>query len=585
MLKKVYILIFLAAAIGIAARNRVSDEDDFARRKKFDYFFLEGLNLKTAGKYDASFEMFRHCLTIDSTSSAALYELSSYYIQLNQNDKAIELLKKCIAYSPDNEEYHGILATLLFNNDMFGEAADEYELLVKMSPSKLELKYFLAESYSRMGEISKAIEIYNVMENEMGINEAISMEKYRLYMTLEKKEEAFNELVRLVEKYPSEPRYQIILGDLYLQQNDTEKALKYYTKAHETDPQSPYYPVSMANYYDRTGQSDSAKKQINEALINERLDVNTKLNILARYIIMLQRSKQDFESANTLFTTLIEQHPDELRLKLAFGEFLASQKKFDEARFQYQLVTEIEPENIDAWQQLLKVAVQQEDMDEILRISQKCKLLFPEEFIFQFYVGIMYAQKGEYQAALETMDTLLVHIPSDNKLLMSDIYGQRGDIYFRLKDIDNAFDAYEKALKYNDKNIGVLNNYAYYLSLLKKDLTKAERMSALSIKMEPDNPTYIDTYAWIFFVQGNYALAKIYMEQAVSKSKSAELYDHYGDILYMSGEKEKAVEQWVKAKEAGKKSPTLEKKIDEQKYYEETEDELFNNVNESSNEN
>ena len=119
-----------------------------------------------------------------------------------------------------------------------------------------------------------------------------------------------------------------------------------------------------------------------------------------------------------------------------------------------------------------------------------------------------------------------------------------------------AYKAYDEALKYNDKNVVVLNNYAYFLSLEKKDLKKAERMSALAVKLEPNNSTYLDTYAWIFFVQGNYTLAKIYhRERALPtiRPKSSELVDHYGDILFMSGDKEKALEQWKKAKEMGKR--------------------------------
>ena len=136
--------------------------------------------------------------------------------------------------------------------------------------------------------------------------------------------------------------------------------------------------------------------------------------------------------------------------------------------------------------------------------------------------------------------------------------------------MDQAYKAYDEALMYNDKNVVVLNNYSYFLSLEKKDLKKAERMSAQCIKLEPDNATYLDTYAWIFFVQGNYTLAKIYIARALEKDKptSAELVDHYGDILFMNGDKEKAVEQWKKAKEMGKDSEILNRKIAEQQYIE-----------------
>ena len=573
-----FIVHFTCVSVAAQTRQKLSP----AEERKFDYFFYEGLKLKHAEKFDASFEMFRHCLDIDSTSSVALSELSSYYILFNQPENAVSLMKKAVEYTPDNHEYRNTLATLLFNLDMYGEAADEYEILSNIYPEKPELNFYLAESYARMGEIGKAIDTFNALENLLGMFEALSMEKYRLYMTLQQPDSALNEIKKLGEKFPTESRYPIILGDLYLQQNNNTEALRYFQKALEIDPESPFYPVSMANYYEKTGQGDSAKLQIQAALVNERLDINTKLRILERYIRQLLISSQDIEGANSLFETLLEQHPDESQLKLNYGQFLFALDKFDEARFQIQLVTESEPENIEAWQQLFQLAIQTDDLDEAIRICNKCRDIFPDETLFSYYLGSVYYQKKNFQSAIETLEEAIPLIPNENRNLKSNFYSLKGDTYFKMRETDKAFNAYEEALKYNDKNIMTLNNYAYYLSLLKKDLSKAERMSALTIKMEPNNATYIDTYAWIFFKQGNITLAKLYIERAISKdlTNSAELVDHYGDILYVSGDKEKAVEQWIKAKELGKNTVTVNKKIAEKTYFEETEDELFSEIDE-----
>jgi len=585
MKKKIDSQIFILAALlsvtlispSLYAEEGVRQRLSIADQRKFDYFYYEGVNLKNAGKIDAALDMFRHCLSIDSTSSVVLFEIASYCIQVDKMDQAVGLMKNAVQYTPDNQEYRRTLATLLFNAGMFGEAVDEYEILSDKFPEKPEFLYYLAESYSRMGDIEKALETYDRLENFIGMNEALTMEKYQLYMTLEQPDKAFNELKKLAAKYPTESRYLLIIGDLYLQLGDKKHSLEYYEKAHQADPESPYYHVSMANYYEMLNLGDSAKNQINSALVNEALDVNIKLNILARYIVQQQRSKQDTEGITKLFNTLLEQHPDEARLRLAYGEYLSMSNKNDEARFQYQIVTESEPGNIAAWQQLLNISLQTRDYDEVIRICGKCQELFPEYMEFYLYQGIAYFQKKEYQSAIDTYQSAIPLIPAENKALISDFYGQIGDTYFRMQQTDKAFEAYEESLNYNDKNIGILNNYAYYLSLLKKDLTKAERMSAMSIKLEPENATYLDTYAWIFFVQGNYSLARMYIESAIAKDRrsSAELFDHYGDILYLSGEKEKAVEQWIKAREAGKKSVTLEKKIAEKTYFEETKEELF----------
>ncbi|MCD8262735.1 MAG: tetratricopeptide repeat protein [Tannerellaceae bacterium] len=543
---------------------------DAAQQRKFDYFFYEGINLKSAGKYDAAFEAFNHALEIDSTASSVLYELSAFYAQLNQADKTVDMLRRAVANSPGNFTYRMALAGINRSLGMYTEAAEEYQRLVNEYPEKSELNYYLAEALTQQGEIGRAIEAFDALEQSVGMNEAFSMQKFRLYSLLEETGNAFQEIEKLAIKYPMELRYPIILGDLYLEKRDTVNALANYQRAYAIDPGNPYYIVSMANYYEVVGDKETAKQQIYSALVNEKLDVKTKINILSRYIIGLQQTQKGTESANTLFQTLLEQHPEDIELKQMYASLLIAQGNNEEARFQLQLITEMEPENVAAWQQMLNLVLRSEDVEEVIRICRKCMELFPDAPEFHFYLGIAYYQQKEYQKALDAYQEGLDIIPAENPMLKSDFYGQIGDIYYQIDQMDQAYQAYDEALKHNDKNIVVLNNYSYFLALDKKELKKAERMSAQCIKMEPDNPTYLDTYAWIFFVQGNYTLAKIYIENALEKDKTnnAELVDHYGDILYMSGEQEKAVEQWVKAKEFGKEGAVIDRKIAEKRYIE-----------------
>ncbi|MBN2660665.1 MAG: tetratricopeptide repeat protein [Tannerellaceae bacterium] len=546
-------------------------QQDNAQQRKLDYFFYEGVKLKNAGKFDAAFDLFSHCLEIDSTASPVLYELSSFYVEMNKPEKAVGLLQSAVNYAPDNFTYRMALASVSRGLGMFSDASAEYQTLIDKFPDKTDLNYYLAESLTQEGEISKAIEAYDALENSVGMNEAISIQKYKLYNTLNEPEKAMKEIQKLADKYPMEARYQIVMGDLYLEKNDTDKALLCYNKAHEIDPSNPYYIVSMANYYEIVGDKEAAETQIRSALVNNDLDVDTKVNILSRYVVRLQQNKQDIEGANTLFKTLLEQHPEETELKLMYGSLLAMQDKTEEARFQFQLVTEMEPDNAGAWQQLLNLSLKADNMEEVKRICIKCQELFPNAPEYYFYLGIAHYQLKEYDKALETYQAGIRIIDKENTSQLSDFYGQIGDIYYQQKNVTKAYEAYEEALKYNDKNIVVLNNYSYFLTLDKKELKKAERMSAQCIKLQPDNSTYLDTYAWVFFTQGNYTLAKIYIENAISKdsTNSSELADHYGDILYMNGEKEKALEQWKKAKELGKQSETLDRKIAEQIYIEE----------------
>ena len=552
-----------------ASLNQLSPE----QQRKFDYFYYEAANLKNAGKYDAAYDLFSYCLSLDTASSPVLYELAMFQLQRNRPEKAVEMLKSAVAHSDDNFTYRMTLAGLYRNLGMYGEASDSYEELVKRYPDKSELNYYLADALTQEGEIGAAIDAYNVLESTMGMNETLSLQKFKLYQTLKQPDKAFEEIEKLANKYPMNARYRLLMGDLHLENEETEKALTCYQKAHEIDPDDPRYIVSMANYYDQTGDKEAAEQEIRDALVNEKLDVETKVGILSRYVQRLQQTQQGIENANSLFQTLLDQHPEDTELKLMYGSLLMAQQKEEEAKFQFQLVTEMEPSNEAAWQQLLNMALKREDIPEVIRICTKCKEVFPESPEYYFYLGIGYYMQEKYQESLDTYYAGLKIIPEENGVVKSNFYGQIGDLYYQMKKMDEAYKAYDEALKYNENNAPVLNNYSYFLTLDKKDLKKAERMAAQCIKLEPDNATYLDTYAWVFFVQGNYTLAKIYIENALSKdtTNSAELVDHYGDILYMSGEKDKALEQWKKAKEMGKDTDVLKQKIAKGIYIEDTE--------------
>lgn len=143
--------------------------------------------------------------------------------------------------------------------------------------------------------------------------------------------------------------------------------------------------------------------------------------------------------------------------------------------------------------------------------------------------------------------------------MASDIYAIMGDVLYQKGQAQEAFKSYDKSLSYKEDNIPTLNNYAYYLSLENKDLQRAEQMSYKTVKAEPKNATYLDTYAWILFMQERYAEAKIYIDQALQSMDSTDLsgsiYEHVGDIYYMNGLKEEAIGFWEKAVE---KDATLE---------------------------
>jgi len=536
-MKQIIVLLFFVcfSLTAPAEDNRTAVEDStYQNRKKFDYFFLEALRLKENDRQGDAYAALQYALKIDSTSSAALSLLSDYYQFLQEDSLAVDALQKAVKYSPDNFNYKVSLADIYREKGNLAEATRLYESLVAEQPTKPEFNFYLSDLYLKQNQIDKAIQSLNALEDNIGMNEALSMQKFKLYLAVEQTENAVNELEKLAAKYPLEAKYQILIGDFFLEKGDTDKALTYYEKARKIDSQNLNYVLSMVNYYEKTN---------------------------------------NIQSVDSLFKSLMEQNSQETDLNLMYGRFLIYQNKWEEARTQFQIVTEADPENQTAWSLLMNIAIKENNADEVIRICNSALAIFPDDLEFYVNKGLACFQNKDYEEALSVFQEGIKHIPEDDKMSFSVFYGQIGDLYHQLNKKEEAYQAYEKALEYNENNVAVLNNYAYFLSLDKDQLDKAERMIGKCIRLQPGNSTYIDTYAWVFFQKGNYSLAKFYIESAISNGggENSDILEHYGDILFKTGNTDKAVEQWekaLKAKEEGEDTSLLEKKIENKMYYE-----------------
>lgn len=574
---RIIIFFFILCSLPVLADNSISASADSAylTGKKFDYFFLEALRSKENDEHSNAFNALRHALQIDSTSSVAWAELSDYYLYLSLDSLAVEALRKAVRFSPDNFNYEISLAGIYRENGNIQEAICLYEKLVEENPDMAELHFYLSNLYLTSRQIDKAIGSLNNLENNAGMTEVISMQKYKLYSSVDKKENALNEIKKLSAKFPLEAKYQILIGDFYLGEKEPEKTLAHYEKARTIDPENPLYIVSISNYYEQKGDNEAAAGEIEKALKNSSLDIETQIAILEKYIQNLLLNKRDVESADALFETLMAQHSQEKELNLMYGQFLASREKWEEARFHFQIVTESDPENMTAWLQLLNVALRQDSIDEIIHVCEEALIRFPEVPEFYFYKSFALYQKKRFEEALLSSEEGVKHVPEKNRALLSTFYGQLGDLYHETGKKQKAYEAYDKSLEYNENNILVLNNYAYFLSLDKTELDKAESMSGKCLKLQPGNPTYADTYAWILFQKGNYSLSKFYIESAIMNggSESSEVLDHYGNILFKTGNTDNAVRQWEKALEMKEKNgetdtAVLKRKIANRMYYE-----------------
>ena len=540
------------------------------QQRKYDYFFLEAMRLKEKKDYASAFGLLQHCLDIHPNAASALYEVSQYYMFLRQVPQGQEALEKAVANAPDNYWYSQGLASLYQQQNELDKAVTLLEQMVVRFPAKQDPLFNLLDLYGRQEKYDKVISTLNRLEKRMGKNEQLSMEKFRIYLQMKDDKKAFQEIESLVQEYPMDMRYQVILGDVYLQNGKKQEAYDVYQKVLAAEPDNPMAIFSMASYYKQTGQEELYQQQLDTLLLNKKVTPDTKVGVMRQMIVENEQADKDSTQIIALFDRIMKQEQDDPQIPMLYAQYLLSKNMEAESVPVLEQVVDLDPTNKAARMMLIGAAVKKEDYKQIIKVCEPGIEATPDALEFYYYLAVAYNQAEKPDSVISICKRALEHTTADSKKeIVSDFYSILGDMYHTQKQMKEAYAAYDSALVYNPSNIGALNNYAYYLSVERRDLDKAEEMSYKTVKAEPNNATYLDTYAWILFEKGNYAEARIYIDNAMKSEggdKSDVIVEHCGDIYYMTGDVDGALTYWKKALEMGSESKTLIHKIEKKKY-------------------
>jgi tetratricopeptide (TPR) repeat protein len=549
----------------VVQEKTISEND----KNEFEYTFIEGLKQRMIGNQQAAVALFSKCLQINPNSTSAMFELAKIHSGNGDMTSASLLLEKAIKIDPENKWYKVLLAQIFEQGKQFKKAADVYQQLYQLDTENLEYLYMTAALLSSAKEYDKALEYYNLLEKKVGINDQIAVEKQQIFQATGKKKEALAELQKLIDNNPKEPRYYGLMADYYLSEKDNANALKYYMKILEIEPDNGFVLFSLISYYKDQGDKEKAWEFAKKAFGNKSAEVETKIQFYLMITSDLDKPYFDEEQISELVDILFKTNSDDFRVSLLYAEFLINKGKLKEAREQLRKVVATQKDNYVVWERLILVSNELVDFEGVYADADKAISLFPSQATLYGLKAVACLQLEKYTEALDVLKEGESYV-LDNKLMQVQFILYKAEAYYKLNNFAEAFKAFEEVIKLDPENWMAMNNYAYYLSLRNENLAKAEEMSSKAVRANPDNSTYLDTYAWVLFMRKDYNLAKFYMESAIKYGgdKSGVIVEHYGDILIMLGEKDRAIEQWKKALDLGDGSKLLSEKIKQEKYIE-----------------
>jgi tetratricopeptide (TPR) repeat protein len=575
---RIYLFILSAAFIfscktgsKVAAVKPAGTTADVNDEKKVNiqYNYYNAVKEKLLGNEDKATELFAEVLRNDPDNHAAMYELALIYIDKNKFNDALHFAKSAAALNPANEWYQQLLADIYTKTGHTEEALGVYEKLVNSSPERIDFLFQLGDAYIYAGKFQEAVKIYDRLEGEIGISRELTMQKQKIYLKLGKIDKAAEEIEKYIAKNPDDAEGYSMLIDLYLANNLFEKGLAAIKRFELADPSNPRVALSMAEYYRSTGNKEKSFEELKKAFASPALNSDVKLTILSSYLPLVQQTPEMLNQALELSKLLAENHPNEANAHAVYGDFLTIAKKYNDSRDQYRAALAIDGKNMQAWTQLLIVESELRDFKAMEEEGTKALEVYPDQSVFYLFDGIALIQNNKLDDAARVLlsgSKLVV----DNDAQLLQFYSNLGDVYNKQKKYSDSDAYFEKALKVNDTDATVLNNYAYYLSVRNEQLEKADEMSKKSNDLSPDQSNYEDTYAWILYKKGEYEKARTWIEKALANggNTNGTILEHYGDILYKLGDSAKAIENWQKAKDTGEYSELLLKKLSERKLYE-----------------
>lgn len=552
----------------MASDRKAISEDD---RVKAEYIFLEAEKQRNMGRDDAFHHLLQYAHSLDPENSAIAYYLgysrlmkSNLSVSDSLFSSSLRMMRKHVDAHPE-DKYE---AMLYANGNMIANQVQEGLRVLKIqaerNPHNVEVQLSIADAYTRLEDYRNAIAAYDSVQQWQGQSVQLSARKVRAYQALNDTVGAIGEMRSLLATAPRNVDYNLAMGNMLLMFGERDSALTYYDKAQQYEPENGATYLAKAQFYNAIGDSVNYDQQTYQALVSKDLDVASKVEVLADYARHLLVAKDSSARTENLFKVLIEQHPNEPQIRMLFSDYLAAKDDMKGAAEQMDYAVNLDPTDAQAWNRLLVLNIISENYEAAIAAGDRAIELNPNNIELYGYIAPAYYNIKQYDKAIEVYKKALAAVDSTDTEHRSMFLGGMGDAKFSMGDTIGAFALYDQAIEIDPNNVSILNNYAYFLTLCNRDLDKAERMSAKTVQAEPQNATFLDTYAWVFYKRKEYTMAQLYIEMAIKNERrpSSDIYDHYGDILLAVGNKQEALKQWKKALELDAGNKELLEKVE-----------------------
>lgn len=294
---------------------------------------------------------------------------------------------------------------------------------------------------------------------------------------------------------------QYSLGQMYLRNNEPEKAVQAVSRVVQQNPGIPQVHALLASAYAAAGNVKGAIVSLSDVVeFVPSLAVD-----LARY---LEQDGQ-FREAAAAYTIALTQQPNNRQMKLQRIVALLSAKEFSQAAAFAGEGRKQHPDDVNFPRLQSRALFEAGDRSGAIAVAEAAGKAFPKDSLTQWNLVDLYSEAGRSNDTERVLRQILAAQPSDPR---------------------------------------ALNHLGYLLATRGERLDEAVALVRRALASDPERPEYLDSLGWAHFKRGELNEAMKYLTAAAAKLPSnSEVQDHLGDVHARRGSLQEAIAAWTKA--------------------------------------
>lgn len=518
--------------------------------------------------------LFRLSMAQDSTYAPAYYfATQSIMNRQGSLDSVLMYAEKAYLLDSTNKWYSDTYAQALAIAGDFPMALKLFKRSIERDPQNLNAYVMVAMIYRQTSQPLSAISILDSAEVRTGKNPYVSTMKQDLLVATGQQDRAIAEAIELTELDPESIENRLMLADLYSATRQDSLAHQTLQAALAVDSTSLLLLNSMSQYYAERQSFPAYFDAVKRIFAIPSEPMEEKIATFNRITSDRAFYAKNLLPINSLATQLYLQYPDQKAVVELYTQHLIASGNLDQALEIYKdKAAKSSPPDYDYYTTVIDIESYKQRFDSVELYAARAIELFPDRHELRISQANLYSFTQRFEEAINRYQEIIKIVPTDT--LKGTIWGYIGDNYHQLSLLESAggskakalmrkaYKSYDQSLKLFANNPLVLNNYAYFLSLEQRELERALDMSGRAIALQENNPTYLDTYAWVLFELGRYEEAKKTMRQviALDTTDSADIQYHYAEILAKLGEDFMAEVYYDKALKLGFDAEVIELK-------------------------